>query len=106
MQEDAALTNILSITGAGLILLLTGLSFLVFRDYISKHIRYFLPVPPIGVAAYIYVFNLYQHFDGNLTTRLSWVLKEVLLSVGIMSFSFAAFVVLLILFIDTAHKFI
>lgn len=104
MQGDSILINILSITGAGFLILLTGLGFLVFRNFIADHIRYFLPIPPIGVAAYIYVFNLYQHYDGNLDVRFSGTLKEILLSVGVVSFSFAAFVVILILFIATTRK--
>ncbi len=104
MQDDSTLTNILSITGAGFLILLTGLSFLLFRDFISKHIRYFLPIPPIGVAAYIYVFNLYQYYNGDLTDSLSGTLKEILLSIGIMSISFTAFVVLLVLIIGTTRK--
>jgi hypothetical protein len=105
MQEDPTLTNILSIAGAGLLILLTGLSFLVFRDFISRHIRFFLPIPPIGVAAYIYVFNLYQHKNGDLTGHLTGIAKEIFLSIGVISFTFATFAVLLILFIGTVRKF-
>ena len=104
MQEDSILTNILSIAGAGLLILLTGLSFLAFRDFISNHIRYFLPIPPIGVAAYIYVFNLYQHKNGDLSHQIYETIKEILISIGIISFSFAVFVVLLILFIGNMRK--
>jgi len=104
MQEDATLTNILSITGAGLLILLTGLSFLFFRDSISKNIRFFLPIPPIGVAAYVYVFNLYQFNNGGLSGSLLGLIKEILKGVGIISISFAAFVIVLILFINMMQK--
>ena len=105
MQENSVLTNILAIAGAGLLIFLTGIGFLVFRDFITRNLRYFLPLPPIGVAAYIYVYNMYQHYNGNITSDLSGTIKEVLLSVGVVSGSFAAFVVLLILFINTTRKF-
>ena len=104
MQENSVLTNILAIAGAGLLIFLTGIGFLAFRDFITRNLRYFLPLPPIGVAAYIYVYNLYQHYNGNITSDLSGTIKEVLLSVGVVSGSFAAFVVLLILFINTTRK--
>jgi hypothetical protein len=104
MQEDSTLTNILSITGAGLLILLTGFSFLFFRDFISKNIRYFLPIPPIGVAAYIYVFNLYQHNDGDFAGSIAETIKEILLSVSIVAFTFTTFVLFLILFINTVRK--
>ena len=106
MQENSNLTNILSIAGAGLLIFLTGISFLVFRDFISRNIRYFLPLPPIGVAAYIYVYNLYQHYDGELSLNIAGTTKEVILSVGVASLSFGLFVGLLILFIDTAKRII
>jgi len=104
MQEESNVINFLSIAGAGLIIFLTGLSFLFFRDFFSRNIRFVLPIPPIGVAAYIYIFNLYHHNNGNLTARSSETIKEVLLSVGIMSFAFTAFVIFLIVFIDASRK--
>ena len=104
MQEDSMLTNILSIAGAGLLIFLTGIAFLVFREFIHKNIRYFLPLPPIGVAAYIYVYNFYQHYNGDIGGNSSGVIKEILLSVGIIAISFAVFVGLLILFIDNIRK--
>jgi hypothetical protein len=104
MQEDSTLTNILSITGAGLLILLTGLSFLFFRDFISKNIRYFLPIPPIGVAAYIYVFNLFQHNEGDFSGSIAVTIKEILLSVSIVAFTFTTFVLFLILFINAIRK--
>jgi hypothetical protein len=106
MQDDSTLINILSIAGAGLIILLTGLSFLFFRDFITKNIRLFLPIPPIGVAAYIYIVNLYQHHNGDLTDRFSATIGEILLSVGIVSLTYTAFIVVLILFINGIRKLI
>jgi len=100
MKEDSILTNILSIAGSGLLLLLTGLVFLIFRDYISKHIRFFLPIPPVGVAAYIYVYNLYLQNGNRFAGNFSSMAKEVFLSVIAVSISFAVFVVLLIIFIN------
>lgn len=100
MKEDSILTNILSIAGSGLLLLLTGLVFLIFRDYISKHIRFFLPIPPVGVAAYIYVYNLYLQNGNRFAGNFSSMAKEVFLSVIAVSISFAVFAVLLIIFIN------
>ena len=106
MEEDSVVINILSIAGAGLIILITGIVFFIFKDYIDKHIQYFLPIPPIAVAAYIFVYNLYQQKSVQLSGQLFMLLKEVLMSVGIVSISFAVFTVLLILFIDVCRKLI
>lgn len=104
MQKDLNLTIIILIAGAGLIIFLTGLGFLFFRDFVSKNIRYFLPLPPVSVAAYIYVYNLYQHNNGVLPEKISEVLEELFISVGITTFSFAAFTGLLILFVSAVRK--
>ena len=78
---------------------------MLLRGMGSISLVFFLPIPPIGVAAYIYVFNLYQHNHGNLPSRLSGTVKEIILSVGVIAGTFAVFVVLLILFINTVRKF-
>ena len=106
MEEDPVVINILSIAGAGLIILITGIVFLIFKDYIDKHIQFFLPIPPIAVAAYIFVYNMYQQEPSQISGNLSVLLKEVLMSVGIMAVSFAVFTVILIFFIDVFRKLI
>ena len=104
MEEDPVIINILSIVGAGLIILITGIVFLFFKDYIDKHIQFFLPIPPIAVAAYIFVYNPYQQEPVQISGKASVLLKEVLMSVGIVSVSFAVFTVILIFFIDVFRK--
>lgn len=106
MKEDTTITNILSIAGAGLLILISGLFFLLIKDFTGRNIRYFLPLPPIAVAAYIYVFNLYQHNNGELSGNLSGLFKEIAMSVGVVSISFAAFTGMLILFINIFRKFL
>ncbi len=106
MKEDGTLTNILSIAGAGLLIFISGLIFLLFRDFAFRNIRFFLPLPPIAVAAYIYVFNLYQSNNGEITGNLSNLVKEIVLSTGVISISFAAFTGLLILFVNLFKKLI
>jgi hypothetical protein len=58
-------TNILSITVSGLVMMLMGILVYVFREAAAPHMRFLLPIPPLGVAAYEYVFNMYRHFDGQ-----------------------------------------
>lgn len=105
MKMDSILTNILSIAGAGLLILLTGLSFLLFRDFVTRNIRFFLPIPPIGVAAYIFVFNMFQYYEGDITSDIPATIKEIILSMGVIAVTFGAFTVLLTLFINTFRKF-
>ena len=64
----------------GLAIFLSGIFFYIFRDSVSRYIHYILPVPPIGVAAYVFVFNLYVKFGGNLPTGMRPLAKEVVLA--------------------------
>ncbi|RAM03882.1 hypothetical protein DO021_00185 [Desulfobacter hydrogenophilus] len=59
-------------------------------------IRYFLPIPPIGVAAYIFVFNLFKSYDGRLPEKTMVVASEIFISTAISSLIFFAFTVFLI----------
>ena len=58
--------NLLVLTVSEFVMLLTGLGLFVFRDEVSTNLRFFLPIPPIGVAAYIFVFNMLNYYDGKL----------------------------------------
>jgi hypothetical protein len=104
LRNNTLETNILSIAGAGLLVLLTGVFFFVFRDSISKNIRYFLPIPPLAVAAYIFVFNLFVHYDGVLPENLWDVAKEVTYSTVISSVAFFVFTLLLVFFIGFVRR--
>jgi len=50
MQDEILKVNILSIIAAGFLMLLTGLLLYFFRDIVTKNVRFFLPIPPLGVA--------------------------------------------------------
>lgn len=91
MEQEALRTNLFAIMIAGLLMLLTGVLLYIFRDYVSQNVRFFLPIPPLGVAAYIFVFNLYNFFDGQLPTGSWAVPREVLLGTIIAAISFATF---------------
>jgi len=55
MNDEMLKVNILTITIAGLLMMLTGVVLYLFRDIVSINIRFFLPIPPLGVAAYVFV---------------------------------------------------
>jgi len=106
MKDDAFITNILTLAGAGLLVLLTGLSLFFFRDFFARYIRFFLPIPPLAVAAYIYVYNLFEHYNGRLPSGGMVVAKDLLLNVLISAVFIILFTVLLILIISLLKRFI
>jgi hypothetical protein len=63
-----------------------------------------MPIPPLAVAAYIFVFNMYVYYRGNLPERTVDIVKEIILSVAFSSLIFGAFTVLIILLISVVKK--
>jgi len=104
MEDEILKTNILSITISGLLILLTGALFLLFRSVLSKNLRFFLPIPPLGVAAYIFVFNMYVHYGGDLPDNRWETVREILSSIAVSSIIFGVFTVLLVISISTLRK--
>ena len=94
MEEDLLKLNMLTIAASGFLMLVSGLLLYVFRDAVSNNLRFFLPIPPIGVAAYIYVFNMFRHYEGHLPDNLMASIREVVISSLFVLGVFAVFVVL------------
>ena len=92
--------NFLTIAGTGLLMLLAGLLLFVLQDSIGHYRRFFLAVPPLGVAAYVFVFNVFQHYDGRLPERPWQIVTEVLTGTAVAAGVFFVFSVLLVAAID------
>ena len=80
-------TNILAIIFCGVTMAMLGFFVLLFKDLAAPNMRYFLPIPPIGVAAYVFVFNMFRKYDGHLPGSFLKVLTEL----SIATFASAAF---------------
>jgi hypothetical protein len=104
MNPDVLKINMLSIAAAGFLILLTGTILYFFRDEISGNIRYFMPIPPLGVAAYIFVFNMYNHYDGNLPLGKWSAAKEILYGTAIAAVTFGGFALLIVLIINLIKR--
>jgi hypothetical protein len=104
MEQDVLRTNMLAIAVAGLLMLLTGVLLYIFRDSISDNVRFFLPIPPLGVASYIFVFNMYRFYNGNLPEGNWATAKEILYSTAIAGLAFGLFTFLLIFIIDAIKR--
>mgnify|MGYP001815870276 CR=1 FL=1 len=100
MNPDVLRTNILSIAVAGLLILLTGIILYIFRDNLSENVRFVMPIPPLAVAAYIFVFNMYSHYDGNLPEGNWATAKEIIYSTAIAALSFGLFALLIIVIVN------
>jgi hypothetical protein len=99
MNNDILKINILSIALSGLIMMVSGGVLYYFRGLLSDGIiRYFLPIPPIAVAAYIFVFNMFKHQNSCSPVKLNLAVEMFLATVVSSSFFFI-FVAIMILVI-------
>lgn len=100
MEDEFLKINIFSITVSGLLMLISGIILFYCRTRLATGgIRYFLPIPPIGVAAYIFVFNMFKHYGGSLPKRPVSLMSEIAISTAVSGLIFFAFVVFLVIII-------
>ena len=92
MQVEAARTNLIIITSMGLAMFLLGLFLYFNASRIAPYMRYLLPLPPISVAAYIYVLNVVS-VRGDRALNIS---KDLLVETVIGTVSFVLITVLLL----------
>jgi hypothetical protein len=96
MSPESLKTSTLSIAIAGLLIVLTGLILYLLRERIGDYVRFFAPIPPLGVAAYIFVFNMYNHFGGKLPDGSWAAAKEIVLSTAVAAITFGIFSALIV----------
>jgi hypothetical protein len=99
MENEVIKTNLLAIAVSGLLTMLAGLILYFFRSSISTNIRYLLQIPPLGVAAYIFAFNLFRYYNGNLPDKFSITAREIIYSTLISAGVFFVFTVMFVLII-------
>ena len=95
MENEILKINILSIAVSGLLMLVIGIALYCFKGHIGGSMRFFLPIPPIGVAAYIYAFNMFKHYNCRVPagSALVW---ELMAATLVSLFFFLVFSVVLI----------
>ena len=99
MENEILKINILSIAISGLLMLIAGIVLYYFKDQLTGgEIRFFLPIPPIGVAAYIFVFNMFKHTQGSMPGKAA-ILSEMLIATMVSGFFFFIFTAILVFLI-------
>ena len=84
--------------------MLAGMILYYFRGSISTNIRYLLQIPPLGVAAYIFAFNLFRYYNGSLPDNFSITAREIIYSTLISAGVFFIFTVLFVLIIGLIDR--
>ncbi|MBW1775831.1 MAG: hypothetical protein JRJ82_23625 [Deltaproteobacteria bacterium] len=101
MNSDFLKTTILSIIIMGFVISLAGIALYCWRDAVSQHMRFLLPIPPIGVAAYVFVCNMLAKYDGKMPGTIPDVCGEILWASLISGGFFLVFTILLVFLINT-----
>jgi hypothetical protein len=104
MENEVVKTNLLAIAVSGFLTMLAGMILYYFRGSISTNIRYLLQIPPLGVAAYIFAFNLFRYYNGSLPDNFSITAREIIYSTLISAGVFFIFTVLFVLIIGLIDK--
>lgn len=92
MNDEMLRVNLLTIIVAGLLMTLTGILLYFFRSSISENMRFFLPIPPLGVAAYVFVFSLFSYYEGKLPSNAWDTARELVIAAVISGIVFCAFI--------------
>ncbi len=102
MSEELLKTNLLAMILTGVLLALAGLGLYFMRDLVSPYIRYVLPIPPIAVASYVFVFNYFKDVNDRMPTSIWGVVEEIAgatLVATMAFFSLSLFLALLVLLV-------
>lgn len=105
MNQALLKINLFAIIGFGLLVCMFGLALFFFRTELAPYLRYFLPLPPLGVAAYVFVFNLYGYFGGEMPADKMTLLKELLIGIGVMTLILGLTTLLLVFFLEITRRF-
>ena len=98
MENEILKINVLSIAISGFLMLVAGIILYYFRQQLTGgSLRFFLPIPPIGVAAYIFVFNMFKHYECSLPDNPASILFEMFIATIVSAGVFFIFTAILVL---------
>lgn len=100
MNPSVLKTYILSIIVTGLLIMLVGILLYYYRSELSANVRFFMPIPPLAVAAYIFVFNMFDHYNGSIPDGFWANAKEVLYATSIAALTFGVFALLILVIVN------
>jgi hypothetical protein len=87
---------ILSIIFMGVVILLAGVILLFCKQQVAPYMRYLLPIPPIGVASYVFVYNMFAKYEGHLPGTALDTFIEITWASGISFVLFFVFSLIMV----------
>lgn len=104
MDQNILKINLLAIAGFGVLVAIMGGILYLFRAVLSEYIRFLLPIPPLSVAAYVFVINFFRQYGGRLPESNQDTLRELLTATGIAALVFALLSYCLMLLLNYAQN--
>ena len=104
MESEVIKSNLLAIAVSGFLTMLAGIALYLFRGSIATNIRFLLQIPPLGVAAYIFAFNLFRYYNGTLPDSFALTAREIVISTLVSGGVFFIFTVLFVIIISFVSK--
>lgn len=104
MDQNTLKINLLAIAGFGLLVTLAGILLYVFRNSASANLRYLLPIPPLSIAAYVFIINLYRQYNGKLPENPSVLARELLIGTLTTAAVFGLFSLGLLVLLELARR--
>ena len=104
MENEVIKTNLIAIAVFGFLTMLSGIILYFFRASIAGNIRYLMQIPPLGVAAYIFAFNLFRYYNGSLPDSFANTAREIVYSTLISAGIFFIFTVMFVLIIGLIDR--
>mgnify|MGYP001238628063 CR=1 FL=1 len=91
-MDESLKTNILTMACSGIAIAALGFLIYFFRKSADAYLPFILAVPPIGVAAYVFVFNLLSKLGPEKADVANTPLKDLFLGsffTGLVFFLFS-----------------
>ncbi|MBU2512328.1 hypothetical protein KJ966_13410 [bacterium] len=105
MEMNLLKNNLLIIVGSGLAMSLLGIILILVKEQIADYARYLLTIPPIGVASYVFIFNLLKKHNGRVPAFTPFFLPEALTASLLAALFFFLFSIFLGLFIGVFNRY-
>lgn len=104
MDRETVKTTFMAIMVTGLLMFGMGTLMYVLRESAARYMRFLLPIPPLAVAAYIYVLNMFRSYQSSAPLTSSAVIVELLAGTAVAAVLFGLFALALYIGVTTLQR--
>ena len=102
--EDSVRLNILTMAASGIAIAVVGLLIYFFRKSLYDFMPFILALPPIGVAAYVYLFRLLSQKTAAKDSGYSLSFPDIMLGGLLTGLAFIFFCLLIMALVSLLKK--